>query len=147
MVDVSRRCCVLNFCQDSMLSQSDFFPSPRLLLFTRRQNVELIVKSNQNVSNDSLNEISLTSNRQRESQELPICLFHSFKRVVGDFHARWRVGSSGNPCNVNLAVADVVSVLEDRLVFGVPMSDWSFHVSNRLHIKKVKNESKINFNR
>ena len=77
---------------------------------------------------NSLNEIGVACNRQREPQELPVGLLHGFKSVVRNLHARWCVGTAWDSRHINDAATNVFGVLKDWLVFGVPVSYWAFHV-------------------
>lgn len=54
---------------------------------------------------------------------------------MADFEAGRRIGASGDTCDVNARVNSVIGVLENGLVFGVPVSDRPLHVAKFINVE------------
>lgn len=118
-----------------MLAKSDLFPPACLFLFAgeiSEMNLKL-----RTLLRSLLNEVGLACDGERESQEFPVSFLHRFKRIVGDFHARRYVRSPWDSCHVDPAVTHVIGVFENRLISGVPVSHWTFHVTGKERIMKL----------
>lgn len=66
---------------------------------------------------------------ERQTQKFPVGLLHRLERVVRDLHAGWRIGTARDTRHVNLALRNLVRILEDWLILRVPMGNGTLHVA------------------